>query len=161
LQERLTGERRSVNLFATDYQLRDGFAEIVLKSEMTGSSAAKRAEATGLNSTVIARLAGRIAMAGGFALSEVAISMQFRSRSSRRFDLLPRQDRRLRDLVASVFGVEKKRQPASSTASSGRVPISREACVNWRASVYQPTRKMRRGLRYFTFALYDGPSQFN
>jgi hypothetical protein len=85
----LTGERRSVNPFATDYQLRDGFAEIVLKSEMTGSSAAKRAEATGLNSTVIARLAGQIAMAGGFALSEVAISMQFRSRSSSRFDLLP------------------------------------------------------------------------
>jgi hypothetical protein len=71
LQERLTRERRSVNLFATDYQLRDGFAEIVLKSEMTGSSAVRWREhgATGLYSTVTARLAGQIAMQGEFALS--------------------------------------------------------------------------------------------
>jgi hypothetical protein len=68
----LTRERRSVNLFATDYQLRDGFAEIVLKSKMTGSSAVRWREhgATGLYSTVTARLAGQIAMMQGeFALS--------------------------------------------------------------------------------------------
>jgi hypothetical protein len=58
--------------------LRDGFTEIVLKSEMTGSSAAKRAEATGLHSTVTARPAGQIAMQGEFALSKPALDVSVR-----------------------------------------------------------------------------------
>jgi hypothetical protein len=61
-----------------------GFAEIVLKSEMTGSSAAKRAEATGLHSTVTARPAGQIAMQGEFALSKPALDVRVRDLAAAR-----------------------------------------------------------------------------
>jgi hypothetical protein len=80
----LIGELCPVKLFATDYQLREGFAEIRVESEMAGSSAVRWREhgATGLNSTAMARPASLIAMQGGFAFrSEQDRAQCSRSRS--------------------------------------------------------------------------------
>jgi acyl carrier protein len=61
---------------------------------------------------------------------------------------------------ASRRDIESRVRSAGAWHRHG-VPVLRKHGDQRRASVYQCTQKIAGGLRYFTFAPYDGPSQFN